>query len=77
MDRGFGPLPTEYRMNFQEQIQQIQPKTAIDVGAVGVAAASWLEYLPAIAAVLSIVWLSIQIGVWTYNQIKKRMKTNG
>jgi len=37
------------------------PKTPVDVAAVTVAGFSWAEFLPAIAAVFSIVWMMLRI----------------
>jgi hypothetical protein len=34
---------------------------AADVAAVGIAGAAWMQWLPAIAAAISIVWFLIQI----------------
>lgn len=36
-------------------------KTALDCGAAALAFASFLEWLPSVAAALSIVWLAIRI----------------
>ena len=44
-------------------------KHGVDVGAAAVAGASFMEYLPPIAATLSIIWLSIQIGTWAVRTI--------
>lgn len=46
-------------------------KYTLDVGAVGVTAATLLDYAPKVAAVFSIVWLAIQIGDWIYKKVKK------
>ena len=51
-----------------EQIQAIpaQVNTGLNVGAVGTAFASFLGYLPSIAATLSIVWLALQIWIFLF-----------
>lgn len=43
----------------------------LDAGAAATAAATWFGYLPNIAALLSIIWLLIQIGGWIAKQIEK------
>lgn len=45
-------------------------KHSVDVGAAAVAGASIMEYLPPIAATLSIIWLSIQIGTWLVKVVR-------
>jgi hypothetical protein len=45
-------------------------KHAIDAGAAATAFASLVGWLPSIASLLSIVWLSIQIGGWVHKQVK-------
>lgn len=52
-----------------EQIQQAIPQsvnTGLNLSAVGTAFASFLGYLPSIAAALSIVWLALQIYVFVF-----------
>ena len=44
---------------------------ALDLTAFGIIGASWMEWLPTIAAALSIVWLLIRIGDWIYAKFKK------
>ena len=46
-------------------------RVATDVAAVSITAASWLQWLPPIAAGLSIVWLTIQIGDYIF--VKRRI----
>jgi hypothetical protein len=43
-------------------------KHAVDVAAVGVAGATWVDWLPDVAAGLSIVWLLIRI--WESETVK-------
>jgi hypothetical protein len=43
-------------------------KHGLDATAAGAAFASWLGWLPQIAALFSIIWLSIQIGEWIYKK---------
>ena len=45
---------------------------ALDAVAVGAGFASWLDWLPPIAALLSILWLSIQIGTWVHTTFFKK-----
>lgn len=47
-------------------------KTVADVAAVSVTAASLMSWLPPIAAGLSIIWLTIQIGAWFYDRFLKK-----
>ena len=50
-----------------EQIQQAIPapvNTGLNVGAIGTTVATVAGWLPAIAALVSIVWLSLQIWVF-------------
>jgi hypothetical protein len=49
-------------------------KHGIDAAAAGTAFASLAGWLPSIASVLSIVWLSIQIGAWTHRTFFKEEK---
>lgn len=52
-----------------EQIQEAIPNpviTGLNVSAVGTAFASFLGYLPSIAAALSIVWLALQIWLFLF-----------
>jgi len=52
-------------------------KHGVDAGAAAVAGASFMEYLPPIAATLSIIWLSIQIGTWAVRTVQNyRDKSN-
>ena len=44
-------------------------KHGIDASAAAVAGASFMELLPPIAATLSIIWLSIQIGTWAVRTV--------
>lgn len=49
-------------------------KAVADVGAIGIAwGAFFTEVVPAVASVLSVVWLSLQIYSWAIN---KRWKKN-
>lgn len=45
-------------------------KIALDVAAGSVAVAALMEWLPPIAAALSIIWLSIQVGEWCWKKWK-------
>lgn len=47
-------------------------KHVMDAGAAATAFASFLGWLPSIAALFSIIWLSIQIGEWLYKKWKAR-----
>jgi hypothetical protein len=47
-------------------------KYGLDATAAATAFASFLGWLPSIAALLSIVWLSIQIGEWLYKKWRAR-----
>ncbi len=49
-------------------------KHSTDGGAVAVAVASWLSYLPDIAAVLSICWLVLRIYETVLNLRDRRKK---
>ena len=51
---------------------------AIDALAVSASFASFLNWLPPIAAFLSIIWLVIQIGSWVYDRFidDDRRKSN-
>ena len=49
----------------------MDPKNAIDVAAVAGGLGSWFSLLPDIAAILTIVWLSIRI--WESVTVKKWM----
>jgi hypothetical protein len=44
-------------------------KHSIDGAAMLVGVAAYLEYIPAVAATLSAIWLSIQIGKWIKNDV--------
>ena len=46
-------------------------KLVVDAAAAGVTVAAILQWLPPIAAALSIVWLCIQITEWALNKRKK------
>jgi hypothetical protein len=46
-------------------------KYVADAAAIGVTTASILGWLPSIAAVLTIAWMTIQIGTWFYDRIYK------
>lgn len=48
-------------------------KNGIDALAVGGAAVVWMDWLPSIAAILSIVWLTIRIGDWLWAHGGKRL----
>lgn len=50
---------------------------AADVGAVGITAGSLAGYLPSIAAVLSIIYLCIQIATAVQNFVQKREWARG
>lgn len=45
-------------------------KIAVDIVAGGVTVAALIEWLPPIAAALSILWLSIQVGEWVWKKWK-------
>ena len=47
---------------------------AADVAAVSIGAGTVIDALPAVAAGLSIVWLTIRIGEWLWRTVK-RMRT--
>lgn len=47
-------------------------KHGIDAVAAGTAFASLAGWLPSIASVLSIIWLSIQIGNWFWKTFLKK-----
>ena len=51
------------------------PETAkhtADAVAVGVAGATWIDWLPSIAAGLSIIWLLMRMGDWIYEKLKPK-----
>jgi predicted small integral membrane protein len=52
-------------------MNQEHVKLAADGIAVSAAVASWMTWLPPIAALLSIIWLLLQIGTWVYDRIIK------
>jgi hypothetical protein len=47
-------------------------KLGLDATAAATALASFVGWLPSIAALLSIVWLSIQIGEWMWKKWRAR-----
>ncbi len=47
-------------------------KNVVDVVAIGGATATWIDWLPDIAAGLSIVWLALRIGDWLWQKCGKR-----
>lgn len=62
-----------------EAIQHTHPviKHSADVGAAGIAwGALFTEYVPNIAAVLSITWLGMQIYSWVINKRWRRVESD-
>ena len=52
-------------------------KYTVDGAAVAVAAGTWADFLPKIAALFTVIWLGIQIGEWAVKKIKEwRSKKN-
>lgn len=63
----------EFHQHVLSTVQGTHPVViAGDTMAVSIAAASWMGYLPNIAAVLSIIYLLIQIPVTIDNWINRR-----
>lgn len=58
-----------------EQIQQVIPQpiqTGLNWGSIGATIATIAGWLPSIAALFSIVWLSLQIYSWFEKRRKKK-----
>ena len=47
---------------------------ALDLTAFGAAGAVWVDWLPPIVAILSIIWLTIRICDWIYARFKPKEK---
>lgn len=52
-------------------IPEIPHKALVDWSAVGIAAGAWMDHLPRVAAVFSIIWLGLQIYDWVSKRIWK------
>lgn len=50
-------------------------KHVADAGAVAVAGAAWVDWLPSLAAILSIIWLLLRI--WESETVKRLTGRNG
>ena len=58
-----------------EQVQELIPQplqTGLNWGAVGAAVGAFLDFLPGVAALFSIIWLGLQI--WLFLFVKKPWK---